>query len=130
MGRPSQYTKAQGIKVCAMLSDGISLKATCKKLKLSYSMVYRWQSNNDAFKKLSTQAREEGIDAIADACIDIADDTELDPQDKRIRIDTRLRLLGKWSPKKYGDKTQLSNDAGDGDPSITMITRTIVDPKK
>ena len=43
---------------------------------------------------------------MAEECIDISDDPELDPQDKRVRIDTRLRLIGKWNAKRYGDKIE------------------------
>ena len=54
----------------------------------------------------STRAREKGTHQLADECIAIADDPMLDPNDKRIRIDTRLRLIGKWNAKKYGDKVE------------------------
>jgi hypothetical protein len=32
----------------------------------------------------------------------------------RLRVDTRLKLLAKWNPKRYGDKieTHLSGDVG------------------
>jgi len=110
MGRKSTYTSKVGQSVCSMLSEGKSLKATCKKLKLSYTMVYKWQENEPHFKELSARSKREGYDAIGDDCIDIADNKLLDPADKRIMIDTRLRLLGKWAPKKYGDRTILAGD--------------------
>lgn len=51
----------------------------------------------------TAHARELGCDSLADECIEIADDKELDPADRRIRIETRLKLIGKWS-QRYGDK--------------------------
>lgn len=52
----------------------------------------------------SAHARDLGYDALADECLEIADGSE--PADvKRIRIDTRIRLLGKWS-QRYSDKTE------------------------
>ena len=35
-------------------------------------------------------------------------------QRSRLRIETRMRLLGKWLPKVYGDKMALTD--GDGKP--------------
>jgi hypothetical protein len=33
----------------------------------------------------------------------------LDAQEKRVRIDTRIRLLGKWNARQYGDKIEIEN---------------------
>jgi hypothetical protein len=33
----------------------------------------------------------------------------LDAAEKRVRIDTRLRLLGKWNARQYGDKIEIEN---------------------
>lgn len=132
-------------KILESIAEGISLKATCKKLKLKYHTVYSWMvTHKDTFFKLSPHAYDTGYDALADECLDIADESKNDKiklkdgtevlnneaiQRSRLRIDTRLRLLGKWKPKKYGDRTI---HAGDEDSPITIktITRTIIDPKK
>lgn len=57
----------------------------------------------------STHARELGCDAMADQCIDIADDTTIDPANKRIMVETRIRLIGKWS-QRYSDKMTVKNE--------------------
>jgi hypothetical protein len=33
----------------------------------------------------------------------------LDAQEKRVRIDTRIRLLGKWNARQYGDKIEIES---------------------
>ena len=68
--------------------------------------IWKWEQENGEFAKLSARARETGTHVIADQCIEIADDPLLDPADKRVRIDTRMRLIGKWNAKKYGDKIE------------------------
>jgi hypothetical protein len=30
---------------------------------------------------------------------------------RKLQIETRLKLLAKWNPKKYGDRTTLAGDA-------------------
>ncbi len=47
---------------------------------------------------------------MADDCIRIADRSDLDPQDRKIKIDTRLRLIGQWNRKVYGQSVQLDVD--------------------
>jgi hypothetical protein len=74
---------------------------------MAESTLRYWLSNDpDAFAH-SARARELGCDALADECIEIADDTTLKPDERRIRIDTRLRLIGKWS-QRYGDKLTVN----------------------
>lgn len=57
----------------------------------------------------SAHARELGCDALADECIEIADEPDRDPAEKRIRIDTRIRLIGKWS-QRYSDKLTVNTN--------------------
>ena len=45
---------------------------------------------------------------MADECIEIADDKDIDPQHKRFMIDTRIRLIGKWNSKAYGEKVEMA----------------------
>ena len=40
---------------------------------------------------------------------------------RKLRIDTRLKLLAKWNPKKYGDKLAHTGPEGDG-PIQAAIT--------
>lgn len=42
----------------------------------------------------------------------IADDSELETNDKKVRIDTRLRLIGKWNARGYGELVKLANADG------------------
>lgn len=75
----------------------------------AYSTVRKWETVNAEFAALSARAREWGCDALADDSLQIADNSDLDPNDRRVRIDTRLRLIGKWHAKRYGDKQQVEH---------------------
>ena len=93
--------------ICTQLAEGKSLRRICREMDLKESSVRYWLTRDaDAFAQ-STRARELGCDALADECIEIADGT--DPTDvKRVKIDTRIRLIGKWS-QRYGDKVSISS---------------------
>lgn len=82
----------------------------------------------DADEQLSAdiaRAREAGFDQIAMDALAIADETAFDTREgkdgaltpnsewitrSRLRVDTRLKLLAKWDPKRYGDKTLVGSD--------------------
>ena len=70
------------------------------------------------------RAREDGYDRIADQCVELAD---LEPTDqvqvgwRRLQVDTRLKLLAKWNPKKYGDRQQLEHQGG-----VSIVLKTNV----
>jgi hypothetical protein len=95
-------------QVCNSLAEGKSLRQIARDIGIGESTLRYWLSSDpDAFAH-SARARELGCDALADECLEIADDSALDPNERRIRIDTRLRLIGKWS-QRYGDKLTVNN---------------------
>jgi len=106
-GAPSMYSKEIVEEICWRLGSGQTLKSICSLNHMPEVVtVFSWEQKYPEFAKLSMRAREHGTHVLADQCIEIADDPILDPQDKRIRIDTRIRLIGKWNAKKYGDKIE------------------------
>lgn len=96
-------------EICDMIAEGQSLRSICRKMELAESSVRRWLLKDGEALAHSAHARELGCDALADECIEIADNPVLDPADKRIRIDTRIRLIGKWS-QRYSDKLTVNNN--------------------
>ena len=89
----------------------------------------------------SSCARETGEEVIAQECLAIADDGTNDwmeyqvteyttayrlngehVQRSKLRIDTRLKLLAKWNPKKYGDKVENYISGPAGGPIQAAIT--------
>lgn len=122
-GRPSTYSKAIADKILEGIKQGQSLASICKPDNMPAASTFRlWVAEDiDNLSARSARAYEVGYDAIADQCVEIADEEpEVHPitgakdsasvQHKRLRIDTRLRLLGKWAPKKYGDKLELGGE--------------------
>lgn len=94
--------------ICDGLSEGKSLRQICRDKDLNECTVRRWLSKDDDAMTQTAHARELGCDAMADECIQIADKAELEPADRRVRIETRLKLIGKWS-QRYSDKVQVQH---------------------
>jgi hypothetical protein len=69
--------------------------------------VYDWIDADPSLAARIAYARDLGFEAIAEDILDIADDTPAiseHVQRNKMRIDTRLKLLACWSPKRYGNK--------------------------
>lgn len=89
----------------------------------SHEAIEDWRVKYPEVETLIARARIVGFDKIAADCLAIADDTDGDDiltekgktQDtewiarSRLRVDTRLKLLAKWDPKRYGDKVELAH---------------------
>jgi len=98
--------------ICDRLMRGEPLARICDDPDMPhYTTVRRWEDENPEFRSLSTRAKQDGTHWLADDCIRIADDPSLDPADKRVRIDTRLRLIGKWHAKAYGEKIDITQNS-------------------
>jgi len=128
MGRPSSYTAEIAGAICDRIANGEPLKRICAdELMPHYSTVRSWMVDKPEFSVLSARAYETGCHALADECLDIADTAKNDwmefeenddvgyrlngenIQRSKLRIDTRMRLIGKWLPKVYGDKQHIEH---------------------
>jgi len=132
-GRPSTYDREIADEILARIAKGESLRSICKSdPKFPPDSTFRqWIIDDvDGIAARSARAYEHGHDAIAEETLEIADDASNDwmesndpdnpgyrfngehVQRAKLRIDTRLRLLGKWAPKKYGDKLEVGGKLG------------------
>jgi len=120
MGRPSKYTPALVKEICERLSQGEPLAAICRDAHMpDPSTVWDWTKEREEVSQAIARARENGEEAIAVDCLNIADSpserTALGAvdsghiQEKKLRIDTRLKLLAKWNPKKWGDRMDVTS---------------------
>lgn len=123
MGRPSTFTPELAERICARLSIGEPLAQICRDEDMpAVRTVSDWKVSQEAFSANFARAREEGFDALAAGCLQIADDGANDTyQDEdgnkrtdtdviarsKLRIETRLKLLSKWDWKRYGDRQAI-----------------------
>jgi hypothetical protein len=111
-GRPSTYTPEIGQKICdAVAASECGLRKTLEadpELP-AFATVQGWLRNHAQFASTYAQARQLQIEAMAEDIVDLSNDDTLDPNDKRIRIDTRKWLLSKLIPRTYGDKLDVTS---------------------
>lgn len=137
MGRKTTYTDKAADEICSRIADGEPLRQICRDEHMpAWQTVYGWMEANADFAKRIARARELGYDAIAQECLDIADDKSSDTIStdngdrantewigrSKLRIETRLKLLAKWDPKRYGEKMDLQHSGPDGGPIQMSFT--------
>jgi hypothetical protein len=135
-GRPSKYTPEIATKIVEQLSEGIPLREICRQEGMpAWRTIYDWMYQDDVSGAASVglsaaiaRAREIGYDKMAEECIEIANtpmfgEVKTIDGDKlivrredmlghrKLQIETRLKLLAKWNPKKYGDRLTHAGDA-------------------
>lgn len=130
----STFTPEIAAEICTRLAEGEPLRAICRDAHMpAWRTVYDWIEVNEDFAARIACARKLGFDAIAEQALEIADtpvvgeETE-DDGDKvkvkrgdmlghrKLQVETRLKLLAKWCPAKYGDRTAMELTGADGGP--------------
>lgn len=124
--------------IIAGLTAGRPLTELCREQEIGVRTVYDWRDADDAFAARFARAREAGFDALAEECIAIAEDGSNDwmertgkdgeslgwqlngehVQRSKLRIETRLKLLAKWDPKRYGEKLDVDHSG-----SLSVVIR-------
>ncbi len=145
-GRPSTFTAELAAEICNRLSKGEPLAQICRDEHMPAARtVSDWKAARPDFSADFARARDDGFDAIALDCLEIADDTSRDTKlvgeegrevadsewiaRSKLRVDTRLKLLAKWDPKRYGDKLTTEHTGPGGGPvEITRVERVVVNP--
>lgn len=127
---PKQREKA--IKaVITGLSIGTPLAVICRAEAMpSHDAISDWGKADPDVERRIARARELGWDVLAAEALQIADEPQMgevvttkpdgtkeikrgDMLDHRkLRIDTRLKLLAKWDPKRYGELLKHGNADG------------------
>jgi len=139
MPRQSKRTPELEAEVLARMSAGEPLANICREEHMPHMSTWReWCRADESLNIAHGRARDDGFDVIAADAMTIADTTEkgvetVTKQDgsvevregdmlghRKLRIETRLKLLAKWDPKRYGDRMTHA-----GDPDAPLNPRPL-----
>ena len=134
-GSGSKYTEELADQICDLVSNGVNLRKVCRMEGMpSWRTIYNWVVEHPDFASRLARARELGYDALAEEALEISNTPHLgqkkvytsgaeEEEDsltvteedmlghRKLQIETRLKLLAVWDPKRYGNKVQLGGDA-------------------
>lgn len=147
----SLYTPEVLAIITEGLSEGRPLTEICREGKANNPSfpaprtVRDWEAKMPEVAAAIARAREIGEYALAEECLEIADDSRNDWMDRKaeegdekalqyngehvqrckLRIETRLKLLAKFNPKRWGDRVQHANDPDNPLPAPTFIIQPV-----
>lgn len=105
--------------VCGMVSVGASLYDISKAEGMPYSVLWGWIKADEGRLAAYREALEARADLEAHRALEIADNASSDEVNlARLRVDTRLKLAGKWGKSMYGE-------GGGGGGGVGVINITI-----
>jgi hypothetical protein len=130
-GRPSKYDPEIARIICEQLSEGVPLRQICRDNDgfPAWRTVYDWMGKDKALSASIARARDIGYDALAEECLLIADTVQFGQKQvmtdegtattiedmlghRKLQIETRLKLLAKFHPTKYGDRVAIEGVEG------------------
>lgn len=138
--RPTKRNPEVEARIISGLCEGTPLRELCRQAGMpNWRTVYDWISADADFAAQVAHARDTGTDAIAEQALDLIDgepdrvDGKIDPgfvQWRRAQVDTRLKLLACWNPKKYGAKqtVDVGNKEGETlkvDSNVDTVALTL-----
>jgi hypothetical protein len=100
---------AQFEGVISAITAGKRIRQACDSNGVDVAaFMYRVNSGGNEQASRYARAMEQRADVLADETLDIADDTEKDPNRARNQIQARQWVASKHASKKYGDRIDLN----------------------
>ena len=128
-GRPSLYSEAIADEIVEWIEEGKTLSSYCRQEgKPKRRTIDDWRNRDAAFSARVARARDDGFTELAEQCLAIADTPcpgeiiteEQEGPDgtttkrkvvredmlghRKLQVETRLKLLACWDPKRYGNQ--------------------------
>ena len=129
MPYPAKKTPELLEEVLRRIALGETLASLSRELDFSVSSWRDWTHEDADLARAYADAREAGYDALAAQTLEIADGTRAiseHVQLSKLRIDTRLKLLACWDPRRYGNKQTV--DVGNKEGETLKVETPNVDP--
>lgn len=136
MSRPGKIAKedvdSTFERICGLLREGEPMAVICRRPEMPHvQTVVTWRQLNPDLEKRYRQAREDGWDLIAWRCRKVAAGDESagssgDVKRDRLIVETDIKLLAKWDPKRYGDKIEHSGTVTHQATDLDTMTNQLV----
>ena len=122
MAGPRKYDRTAVIdQICTRLKTGEPLMQILRTKGMpDVDSVNKWRNADEEINRKVAQARDEGFEALAVQCLTIVDEEPdrvptTGAKDsahvawQKARVETRLKLLACWDPRRYGNKVDVTS---------------------
>ena len=122
-------TPQQENEFLTAICNGENMTSIAPRLGIGIATLFRRLESDKNLDDRYTRAKQAKAQLLAEQIIEIADDSELKPDDKRIRVDARKWVAGKYYGKLFGDKimTEHSGSIGLTDLSDEELARKLAE---
>lgn len=146
--RSTLRTLALEMEVLDRIATGEPLAEICRDEHMPHrNSWYNWLEEDENLAVRFARAREKGFDAIAEDALKIANtpfegestitradgSVEVRREDmlghRKLQVETRLKLLAKWDPKRYGDR-MVTTLTGPNDGPLQVQYETSEEAKR
>ena len=114
-GRPTLYTEVLADEILMRHAAGESLVKICAEPGMpSINTIGAWTIKFPEFSRARARARLDWADILFAEALDIADNFDGDDspalvQRDKLRVNTRMRMVARINPAKYGDRLEIAN---------------------
>ena len=134
LGRPTETVDpVEATLICDWIAHGKTLREYCRqKGKVKWRTIYKWLEKDEEFRSAFARARDTGCEILFEECLELIDtpptmcgsdgNERIDPAFinwQKNRVETRMKMLAKFNPKRYGDKLGVEHDGG---IDLTVVT--------
>ena len=134
LGRPTETVDpVEATLICDWIAHGKTLREYCRqKGKVKWRTIYKWLEKDEEFRSAFARARDTGCEILFEECLELIDtppvycgsegNTRIDPSFinwQKNRVETRMKMLAKFNPKRFGDMLGVEHDGG---IDLTVVT--------
>ncbi len=109
-GQPTKYTDERAKAICDAVSNGASLLAAAKVVKIDAMTAYRWMDTHPEFCGDYARARVtrgEHYGALVSSIAEECHRGDIDPNAARVAMDGYKWTAARMAPKNWGDKREV-----------------------
>jgi len=118
-GKKEHDREAILAKILPRLADGEPLSVICRDIGFERRTVNKWREEDPEIDARMQAAKDDGYDAIAQRTRATARGDHRKGKDSatcvmrdKLTVETDLKLLAKWDPKRYGEKVEHKHEGG------------------
>ena len=104
--------------LCAQVSSGVSGRVVCEHYGVEYGLLGSWLSEDGGRLERYYRAQSWAAEGLVEGALDEAWDDGMDVVRSKLRVDTNMRVAGKWNRARFGEKVEVQQTSA---PVINFV---------
>ena len=104
--------------LCAQVSSGVSGRVVCEHYGVEYGLLGSWLSEDGGRLERYYRAQSWAAEGLVEGALDEAWGDGMDVVRSKLRVDTNMRVAGKWNRARFGEKVEVQQTSA---PVINFV---------